>query len=230
MTRISEPAPGNTTRFPPPWIGGLLFLGGFLATSLAFGVVASRPFPLPTADGETLAEFYRNERAALLVAGACHLISLSGLVLFFRSTRAVIGGRWTVLAFWGATVSLAATALLTGWAAESASGLSISAIENLVAVTFYVGGVVHVVALGAFVAGILTAANPLRTAKGFCVVGFIAAGAAGASIVSVVVEPAAVLLPIGRVLCMLWILALGVAWTRLLSRDAVINRPTAVEN
>jgi len=64
----------------PPWLGGAIFLGSFLATSLAFTVLASRPLPLPTAN------YYGNEQSALWVAGACQLLFTSALVILFRCT------------------------------------------------------------------------------------------------------------------------------------------------
>lgn len=199
---------------PPPWLGGSLFIAGFLVTSVAFAVVSSKPLPLPTAADEVIADYYRTEQGALWLAGVSYLISVSGLVIFFRGIRTKIKSRWVTVAFLVAAASLTLSALVAWVTVALAPQLPAALIATLVRVLFHLGGVVHVVALGGFVGAVLQASPPLRTRRALHLLGLVAAVVACASLLSVVLEPAAPLLPIGRVLCMIWILSLGVAWKR----------------
>jgi len=185
------------TRFTvPPWLGGTLFLAGFLACL-------------------TVAARHRDERTA----GAHQLLCAAGLMLFYRGARAA-GSRWTTAAFTVATLSLALTAVLTWITAATAAHLPAPAVAALVTDTIHLGGAVHVVALGALTGGLATSGRP---APVFRALGVLAAVLACASIVSVVADPATPLLPAGGLLCMVWIIVFAAT---LLSRaDATRHRP-----
>lgn len=92
--------------------------------------------------------------------------------------------------------------------APSASDVTISAMRTA---GFYSGGAGHVVTLGGFV---WLASRPVAWTRAIRVFGVVAAVPAVLSLLSLALFYASALLPLGRLLCMLWTVAAAVSVTR----------------
>jgi hypothetical protein len=120
--------------------------------------------------------------------------------------------------------TVAGAVAVAAWVASGLLGLLLAVLgpagaDAAVLVTrslnFYTGGVIHVVALGAYVATLafLRPGSRLfgRGVRGF---GGVAAVCALLSIASIVLYPASILLPVGRLLCMVWAITAGISLAR----------------
>jgi hypothetical protein len=194
------------------WIGATVFTAGFVGNGLLGGLITDRPLPMPdAAPADTLA-YFAAEPMASAVSGALILVSALGLAMFVRAVGAIAppDPRRTV----------AGVVAVAAWVASGLLSLLLAVLgplgpDGAVLLTrslnFYTGGVIHVVALGAYVAtlALLQPGSRLwgRGVRGF---GWVAATCAVLSIASIVLYPASILLPVGRLLCMVWTITAGV--------------------
>lgn len=198
------------------WLGAAVFTAGFVGNGLLTGLLASRQLPMPDAPPAEVLDYFATEPAAVAASGIATLVSALGLVVFVRAvgTIAPPDPRRTV----------AGAVAVGAWAASGLLGLLLAVLGPTGAdgavllarsLNFYTGGVVHVVALGAYVAtlAILRPGSRLfgRGVRGF---GAVAAVLAMLSIASIVLYPASILLPVGRLLCMAWTITAAVRLTR----------------
>jgi hypothetical protein len=198
------------------WLGAAVFTAGFVGNGVLTGALASRQLPMPDAPPAEVITYFATEPAAVAASGIAILVSALGLVVFVRAVgavappdprRTVAGG--VAVAAWVVCGLLGLLLAVLGPAGADGTVLVLRGLN------FYTGGVVHVVALGAYVAtlALLRPGSRMfgRVVRGF---GAVAAVCAMLSIVSIVLYPATILLPVGRLLCMVWTVTAGIRLAR----------------
>lgn len=214
MTANPATAPTRfRTRTSVPLIGAAVFLLLYLAVSPVADAIA--PLPLPDAQPEDVYAYFINHGAASIATGVLQLLSVAGFALFLsaslgrmikstqRRAAQVLG--WIAVAAMVVSCAVALVLPLT------AAGLSPQSVESWRQVSFFAGGVVHVVALGgvALVIGIGRMwSRPVR------VMAWIAAVPALLSVASLFFYYASILLPAGRLLTMIAFIVVGVSLVR----------------
>lgn len=186
--------------------GAAVFLVAYLTVTFAGTALGDRALPLPDAPAADVAAYYgANPLAAIVVAGL-QVLSVLGFAVFARTAArrpATVVAGVSVLAM---LVSSALTVVLT----IVAGSASLDTVQALRLGSFYTGGVVNVVTLGAFV---------LLMAKEFSGApsrwfGYVAGGLAVLSVLSLAFYYASVLLPVGRVLSMVWTVVAAIVLAR----------------
>lgn len=206
-------------------VTSLLGAGVFLLFYLAVGPVTSRlqsgPMPLPGAPQDQVYAYLTSSAGASIATGVLQGLSVLGLVLVIaspilrvtptggsiasarRASIATIGGVAVIAML--VTVGLS---IAMGVMAPTAAPETLVTMRNVV---FISGGVVHVVALGLFV-GLLSLLPGWP--RSVTILGVVAAILAVLSIASTVWFYASILLPVGRLLCMLWLVLAGILLLR----------------
>lgn len=200
-------------------LGGILFAVFFITGGVLGGVLASGSLPLPGAPAAEVADYYTENRTAVLVSGLFQVFSASSLFVFalcvasfvIRSAgeRGVLSG----LALGGGTsaaIFLLVSALL-GWVLTvTAAGLGLDLVSTLRDLNFLFGGVAHVVSLGLFVGVTSIAALRAKALPRWIFwLGTLVAALSILSLTSLVFFPATILLPLGRLLAFVWSIAVG---------------------
>ncbi len=217
-----NPAPRETTartHVLTPLFGAIAFLGFYLAVDPVSGLVSSAALPLPGAPTAEVVAYLRANPAAMLVTALLQLLSIVGLAVVVGSASTRVEGTatdattrriaktfgWLAVAVM--TVS-AATAIVI--AATAATAMP-DALVTLRTISFLSGGVVHVVALGIFVFALGRLHGWTKPVR---VTAWVAAVPAVLSIASLFWFYASILLPVGRVLCMIALIVAGVSLAR----------------
>ena len=198
------------------WIGATVFTAGFVGNGLLGGMITDRPLPMPDAAPAEVLAYFAAEPLASAVSGAVILGSALGLAMFVRAAGAIAppDPRRTVagivaVASWATTGLLSLLLAVLGPAGADVAVLIVRSLN------FYVGGVIHVVALGAYVATLALLRPGARMwGRGVRGFGWVAATCAILSIASIVLYPASILLPVGRLLCMVWTITAGIRLVR----------------
>ncbi|MGI5128268.1 hypothetical protein ACQEVB_15765 [Pseudonocardia sp. CA-107938] len=194
------------------------FLLAFLAVGPVSGALADRPLPLPdAAPAETEAYYLANPAAVgwsavlQVVSVACLAVFVIGLAPALRAAGATWlppVGRLSVVAM-VVSSALSAVLLVVAPVADDAT------VDALRRASFYAGGVATVVSLGVFVLGSAVTLGRERLfgspTRWF---GLIAGTLAALSVLSLAFYYASALLPIGRVLCMVWTVVVAVVVLR----------------
>ncbi|MEV7039640.1 hypothetical protein [Amycolatopsis sp. NPDC051061] len=186
--------------------GAAVFLLAYLTVTFAGTALGDRSLPLPDASAADVAAYYSASPAAALVVAGLQVLSVLGFAVFARSVSrrpAMVVAAVSVLAM---LVSSALTVVLT----IVAGSASLETVQALRLGSFYAGGVVNVVTLGVFV---VIAAKGLAGAptRWF---GYAAGGLATLSVLSLAFYYASVLLPVGRVLSMVWTVIAAIVLAR----------------
>lgn len=197
-------------------LGAAGFTAGFVANGVLTGAVTDTPLPLPDAAPAEVLAYFATETPAVVVSAVCLLVSAAGLALFARAVGAVAGpDPKRTVAGAVAVAALTASGLLGLLLAVLGPAGADGAVLVARSLNFATGGVIHVVALGAYVATLTLLPPGSRTfGPGVRRFGAVAAVLAVLSIVSVVLYPASILLPVGRLLCIVWTITAGVALAR----------------
>lgn len=205
---------GSTTRRRSlPVLAGAAFLVAYLLVGPVTGALADGDLPLPDAASAEVAAYYAADPAAALVGAALQVLSVLGLLVFAETIG--VPGRPVLLAR-AAVGAMVVSSVLTGVVTLLAGDTADTTVALVRSISFYAGGVAHVVLLGLFV---LLAASALRqgglVGRGVSVFGYVAGALAALSVLSVAIYYANALLPVGRVLCMVWTVSAGVSlWRR----------------
>src|SRR5829696_3607229 len=214
-------ATGRAPQPPPRDLGalsgalaGVTFVGG-LAGGLA---IADVPYPRPGAGPAAIRRYFEGSARAARVSVAGQLLSAASLTRFTGTVAALARDarsrrleRATTVAGGLASASLAASAL-TSLALTRGAGSNARAVA-LHRRLFVAGGPLHTAAFGALVGCLsLAGRRTERLPRALTAAGFAAAAAGALSPVSMVAEPAVLLIPAGRV----WgLLVSGIAGTRI---------------
>lgn len=194
-------------------IGALTFLLLYLAVSPITGAVSAGELPLPGAPAATVHHYFSANVAATVLTGLLQGLSGLGLALVVAGIAAGREARpygrlatFANVAGWTATGAIlvsAALSVVLGLIASDAGDSVVVSIRNL---SFSTGGVIHVVALGAFALAAIAAAAASRPVR---VVGWVAGTLAVLSLLSVIIYYASVFLPVGRLACMIALVVAG---------------------
>jgi hypothetical protein len=214
---VREMSPDRSTdnrpqRIVTPLLGAAAFLLFYLAVSPVVSRLQGGPMPLPGAPQDQVYAYLTTSTGASIATGVLQGLSALGLALVIASpilqiTRTgdrVAPGRRALLATIGAVAVIAmlvtvGLSIALGVMAPTATPQTLFTMRN---VAFIAGGVVHVVALGLFV-GLLSQLPGWP--RPVTIFGAVAAILAVLSIASTVWFYASILLPVGRLLCMLWL-------------------------
>ncbi|MBA3793279.1 MAG: hypothetical protein H0X19_03975 [Rubrobacter sp.] len=207
-------------------LSGVLFVALSVTGAVLAGLLAPVPYPYPGAPPAEIVRYFAEGRAAVLAAGLLQVlaaISLLAFVVFAR--RTVISGAAGVHATVGLSAGagvLAAsllflTAILMLALALPATAEAPALAGALHYVVFVAGGPAHVASLGLFVGGVSLAASRQSTGtlpRWIAWEGIVAATLSLACLFSFLWFPASVLIPIGRLLCFVWIVNTSLALAR----------------
>jgi hypothetical protein len=216
-------------------LGGVLFVAFLVAGAVLAGLLAPGPYPIPGAPSAEVVRYFAEGRAAVLAAGLLQALAAASLLAFVvLARRGVIpsaakgrDGR----AEGGAGVLAASLLFLTAIfmlalalpATAEAPALA-GALHYLV---FVAGGPAHVASLGMFVGAVSLAASRRSTGtlpRRIAWLGIAAATLSLACLLSFLWFPASVLVPLGRLLCFVWIVNASLALVRA-GRSAPVLRP-----
>ena len=197
--------------------GALAFVACYLAVDLVAARVATAPLPLPGAPADEVYAYMTGNAPAVALTALCQLASVAGLLVFVLATRRALDPagddrrlHWAQLAGVGAVLLMVASSVLGLVLAATAPTLPVDTVVALRTANFLTGGVLHVMGLGVVV-GLTRTAFPGR---GIRVLGVIAAVPALLAVASLAWFYASVLILLGRLLCMVWTVAAGVALIR----------------
>lgn len=203
-----------------PWaLGGVFFAAFFISSLVLGGVLAVGPLPLPGSPAAEVARYVTESRTAVLVSGLFQVLSAISLFVFVAPVAAFVrrtGEGSSALP--GLTLgggALAAIFLLVssllGWVlALTAGGLGLDLVGTLRSLNFLSGGAAHVASLGLFVGAASIVALRVRALPRWLLwLGIVAASLSILSLASLVWLPATILLPLGRLLSLIWSIAVG---------------------
>ncbi len=210
-----------------PWaLSGVFFAAFFIVSLVLGGVLASVPLPLPGASAADVARYFTESRTAVLVSGLLQVLSAISLSVFVAPVaafvRRIAGERRALPWLTSGGGALAAVFLLVsallGWVlALTAAGLGLDLVGTLRSLNFLSRGAAHVASLGLFVGGVSLAASRQSTGtlpRWIAWEGIVAATLSLACLFSFLWFPASVLIPIGRLLCFVWIVNTSLALAR----------------
>jgi hypothetical protein len=192
-----------------------LFLGGLIVATIMAG---GKPYPSPFGAAADILAYFRDHRHAVQVGGALQFAAAIPLAVYSATASArlhQLGVRAP-----GATIALAGGLLasaflalsgLLGWVLSRPEVLDEPAlIRALQMLNFAAGGVAHVVALGLLLAGIAVPGLLARLLPPWLAwAGLVIAGIAELSTLTLLVQPAAYLLPVARFTALAWLIAVG---------------------
>ncbi|MFG2039755.1 DUF4386 domain-containing protein [Dactylosporangium sp. NPDC048998] len=222
-------APGTTSGATPrrrqaqggPHLGALaivfaaLFLGGLvLATMLAGG----KPYPSPFGAAADILAYFRDHPRAVQIGGAFQFGAAVPLAIYAATASARlhqlgIRAPGATIALAGGLLAAAFLALsgLLGWVLSRPEVLDDPAmVRALQLLNFASGGVAHVVPLGLLLAGIAVPGLLARLLPTWLAwSGLVIAAIAELSTLTLLLDPAAYLLPIARFTALAWLIAAG---------------------
>lgn len=197
---------------------GVLAPAGFLVAYLAVGTVsgalADRDLPLPGSPPSAVADYFAANAAAVGATAALQVASVVCLAVFVAALASALraaGAGWVALAGYLSVAAMVVSSALSITLAALVPSIDDATVELLRQSSFYAGGVAAVVLLGVFVVG---SAQVLGRALLFGAptrwFGVIAGGLAVLSVLSLAFYYASALLPVGRVLSMVWTIVAGI--------------------
>lgn len=196
-----------------PLLGALAFLLFYLAVSPVAGAFATQPLPMPGAPAQEVHDFFTGSGAASVVTGVLQMLSVAGLTVFvsgLHRIQPVPGGRLRIVG-WLAVLAMVVSSLIAIVLGTTASALSPETVVAWRQMSFYAGGVVHVVALGGLALAIAVSRMLTRPVR---VMAWVAAVPAVLSVASLFWYYASILLPAGRLLAMIAFVVAGVSLVR----------------
>lgn len=225
-TSLPSSDPGEQTqlsgRTPQSlWLGAATFLVAFLAVSPVSGALSDRSEPLPNDSTREIADYLIANPAAAIAVAVLQVLSVLGFALFvlkltphLRASGEGSVNRLPQIGLLSVAAMLMSSAIgVIG--ALVAPSVSAETVATLRQANFIAGGVVNVVTLGLFVFG---ASRVLRGAGRIGGVsaglGYVAGGLGLLSILSLVFFYANALLPLGRILSMVWALSVAIVISR----------------
>jgi hypothetical protein len=201
-------------------LSGVLFAAFFIAGDVLGSGLTSATLPLPGAPAAEVARYYADSQTAELVRGVFHILSAASLFVFagcvfsfVRRTRRDVGALPGVTIAGGflAAAFLLASGLLTLALVPVATGGNLALVDTLRTWDFLSGGTLHVAALGLFIGAASLAAREARSLPGWVVwLGIVAAALSILSLASLVLFPATILIPLGRLFDGVWSIGVGI--------------------
>lgn len=194
-------------------IGALAFLVFYLLVSPVADAIA--PLPLPDAPTAEVYAYFTDHGTASVVTGALQLLSVAGFAVFLcagRSNAPQSRARCTFTIFgWIAIIAMVLSCIIAIGLPLVAASMFPQTVEIARQVSFFAGGVVHIMALGAVALTLALWGSWTRPVR---VMAWIAAVPALLSATSVLWYYASILLPAGRLLTMIAFIVAGVSLVR----------------
>lgn len=190
------------------------FLVAYLAAGPLSGAFAHGSLPLPGSPVPEVVAYHVANPVPVGITAVLQVVSVACLAVFVAALTPALraaGSTWPAAAGYLSAAAMVVSSALSGTLAVVAGSAGESTVQLLRQASFHAGGVVSVVALGAFVAGAAVALGRGRLlggpARWF---GVVSGGIALLSVLSLAFYYASVALPLGRVLCMVWAVVAGV--------------------
>ena len=209
--------PRRTSYVGPPLLAPALAHGTLFVASLVVGIL-SGVFSRPTTPAREVAVSVAAHADALSVVAVLQVGAAVALGVFTASVVAALRSRGVRVAgveiarFGGHAASLLLMLSgLCGWAMSQLAGaVDADAVKALSLLAFATGGPGHVVVLGLLLAGVSVPCFILRLVpRWVSVLGLVLAGIAVLSVLSLVVTPLQVLLPLARFPALVWVVAVA---------------------
>ncbi len=214
-------SPTRTLSHSAPGVGVLAaigFLVAYLAVSPVAGAFVDRPLPMPGAPAAEVADFYVANPTAVAITAVLQIVSVASFALFIAGLAPALraaGAAWLPLVGYASTAAMVVSSAFSGTLAAIASSADEGTVSVLRAGSFYAGGVGNVVLLGVFVFGAALVLSRERLlgppTRWF---GFVAGTLAVLSVLSLAIFYATLLLPVGRILSMVWTIVAAIVVLR----------------
>lgn len=207
-------------------LSGVLFVALSVTGGVLAGLLAPVPYPYPGAPSAEIVRYFAEGRAAVLTAGLLQALAAASLLAFVVFARrsvvspGAIGGHAADGLSKGAGILAASllflAAILLPALTVTVEAAALAGVLHYLA--FVAGGPAHVASLGLFV-GAVSLAAPRRSKGGNLPrwipgVGIAAATLSLACLLSFLWFPASVLIPLGRLLCFVWIVNVSLTLIR----------------
>ncbi|OXM68537.1 hypothetical protein [Amycolatopsis vastitatis] len=201
-------------------MGAIVFLVAYLSVSFVGGALSDRSLPLPDAPAADVAAYYSANLAAAVVVALLQAVSVLGFAGFARAIVRVSTAEPAKARLLAGTAGISVMAMLVSCAlsltlAINAASASSTTVQTLRLGSFYAGGVANVATLGLFV---LAAASVLARGRFLGApsrwFGYVAGTLATLSVLSLAFSYATALLPIGRILSMVWTVVVAIVLAR----------------
>lgn len=204
---------------PHPGILGLVSLGLLVGSLVAMAVLSGgRTITSPFGDTASVAGFFADHASAarfgaLLQLGSSVPLGIYAATMHARQQRLGIRVPGPTIALFGgiaASVLLAVSAILTWTQSQEVVSADPGLTHALAYASFAAGGFAHTLGLGLLVAGIAVPALLIRLLPRWLAwIGLLLAAIAELSILTMVIEPAQFLIPIGRFGSLIWLIVAG---------------------
>jgi hypothetical protein len=207
-----------------PWaLSGMLFVAFFIASLVLGGMLASGPLHLSVAHPAGVVNYFTDNQTAALAWSLCLILSAVSLFVFVAPVatfvRSIVGERRALIWLTSvggalAAVLLLASALFGLMLAVPAGAVGLDLVDTLRDLIFLSGGTLHVASLGLFIgATSIAAAKANALARWIQWLGIVASVLAILSLASLILYPASILIPLGRLLCYVWSIATSLVLT-----------------
>ncbi|MEV7777677.1 hypothetical protein [Kitasatospora sp. NPDC088351] len=219
IAAVSPPARRQAQGGPPPGVLAVVFTALFLAGLIISTLLADgHPFPSPFGRTDEIVAYFRDHHGAVQASGALQFAAAIPLAVYAatvsaRLHRLGVRAPGATIALTGgvlASAFLACCGLVT-WALSRPEVLDQPAlVRALQYLAFATGGPGHVVPLGLLVAGIAVPGLLARLLpRRLALAGLVVAAVAELAALTLLVDGAAVLLPIARFTGLAWLIAAG---------------------
>lgn len=201
-----------------PWaLSGVLFVAFFIASLVLGGMLASGPLHLSVAHPAEVVNYFTDNQTAALAWSLCLILSAISLFVFVAPVatfvRSIVGERHALIWLTSAGGALAALMLLASalfglMLALPAGAVGLDLVDTLRDLIFLSGGTLHVASVGLFIgATSIAAARANALPRWILWLGIVASVLAILSLASTILYPASILIPLGRLLSLVWIIA-----------------------
>lgn len=211
-----------------PLIGALIFLLLYLLVSPVAGAFSVGELPLPGSPSDEVHDYLAANTLPSLLIGWLQGLSGLGLAVVVAGQLTRAGGPTATrlrtvgrIAGWAAVVGILTSAALSIVLSMIAQTAGTDVVAMVRSISFYAGGVVHVVALGALTLSIAATRSWSRTVR---IIAWVAGILAVLSLLSTVIFYASLFLPVGRLACMIALVIAGISLAR---RRTVVPAPAS---
>jgi hypothetical protein len=198
----------TTSRVGAGVLAPIGFLGAYLAVGPVSGAFADRELPLPGSPASEVVAFYAANPIAVGLTALLQVVSVACFAVFVAALASALrgtGAAWLPRVGYLSAAAMVVSSALSVTLAVLAPSAGDTTVTILRQASFYAGGVANVVLLGLFVFGsALVLGRERLFGKPTRWFGFIAGTLAMLSVSSLAFYYANALLPVGRVLSMVW--------------------------
>lgn len=216
---MTDGAPASATGGPHPGILGLVMLGLLIVSLVSMALLSGEgTITSPFGDTDTVAGYFAAhgfavQFAAMLQLGSAIPLGIYAATVYARQLRLGIRVPGPAIGLFGgsaAAILLTVSASITWTQGQDVVSSNPPLTHALSYLSFATGGFAHVLGLGLLVAGMAVPGLILRLMPAwFAWTGLVLAAVAELSFLAMVLEPAQVLIPIGRFGSLVWLVVAG---------------------